>query len=324
LHFLIILGSCLCPIIRIPPSISSSTPINCSLIDFIWLTSNHFAVVYSSPSSSECHLYTIRSSKQDGIEHIQTFSVGLSSSNKFGTPNKKISLHQPSDIIKLDKTQRKHEDVVLILLFAMKTDEDIFILEIDQNELLSENKISRDFQGPLRILPSTFISLSNSTFPIVIFTRDKYQLNQCIILSPSLNEYYLFTIDLISLPANPNGHILTSIIPDLFSSNRYFISDSAANVYLIEISRINQIQQGLKELQSTHIQHLINGENSKTKIEQMGLIQTDNHEQYLALITKSLTNRQKVSFKFIKNYHEADLPSVLNSTCFSPLFVSIE
>jgi hypothetical protein len=320
----------------VPPSISSSTLINCSLIDFIWLTSNHFAVVYSIPSSSECHLYTIRSSKQDGIEHIQTFSVGLSSSNKFGTPTKKISLHQPSDIIKLDKTQRKHEDVVLILLFAMKTDGDIFILEIDQNELLTENKISGDFQGPLRILPSTFnnygadhgqstfICLSNSTYPIVIFTRDKYQLNQCIILSPSLNEYYLFTIDLISLPANPNGHILTSIIPDLFSSNRYFISDSAANVYLIEISWINQIQQGLKKLQSTHIQHLINGENSKTKIEQMGLIQTDNHEQYLALITKSLTSQQKVSFKFIKNYHEADLPCVLNSTCFPPLFVSIK
>ena len=205
-------------------------------------------------------------------------------------------------------TKRKQKDFILILLFAMKGDGDMFVLEIDQNELLLENKISGEFQGPLRILPSTFdnygadhgqstfICLSNSTYPIVIYTRDKSQLNQCIVLSPTVNLYNLFTIDLISLPTNQNGQILTTIIPDLFSSNKYFISDSAANVYSIEISWINQIQQGTKKLLPTHIQHLINGENSKNKIEHMGLIQTNNHEQYLAVITKSPINQQKVSF----------------------------
>jgi hypothetical protein len=193
----------------------------------------------------------------------------------------------------------------------MKTDGDIFILEIDQNEFLSENYISGEFQGPIRILPSTFdnygadhgqstfICLSNSNSPLVVFTRDKIQLNQCIILSPLLNQYYLFTIDLISLPTNQNGQILTSIIQDRFSSNRYFISDSSANVYLIEISWINQIQQGLKQFQSTYIQHLINGTNFNNKIinkiEQMGIIQTNNNQQYLAVIVKSQTDPQKVS-----------------------------
>jgi len=192
----------------------------------------------------------------------------------------------------------------------MKTDGDIFILEIDKNELLSENEISKEFQGPIRILPSTFnnygadhgqstfICLSNSNFPLIIFTHDKIQLNQCIILSPSLNQYYLFTIDLISLPTNSSGQILTSIIQDPFSSNRYFISDSNANIYSIEILWINQIQQGLKQLQPTHIQHLINGTNSNNKIinkiEQMGSIQINNNQQYLAVIVKSQTNQQKV------------------------------
>jgi len=183
----------------------------------------------------------------------------------------------------------------------MKTDGDIFILEIDSNELLSENDISGEFQGPIRILPSifdnygadhgqsTFICLSNSNSSLLVFTRDKYQLNQCIILSPSSNQYYLFTIDLISLPTNENGQILTTIIRDSFSPNRYFISDSMANVYSIEISWIEQIQQGSKQLQSTHLQHLINGTNAKNKIEQMSVIQTDNNEQYLAVIVKAQT-----------------------------------
>jgi hypothetical protein len=193
----------------------------------------------------------------------------------------------------------------------MKSDGDIFILEIDRDEILSENIISGEFQGPIHILPSTldnygadhgqstFICLSNSNFSLIIFTRDKTQLNQCLILSTTLNQYYLFTIDSISLPKNPNGQIiLTSFLQDPFSSNRYFISDSTANVYSIEISWIDQIQQGLKQLQSTHIQHLINGMNSNhkimNKIEQMGVIETNNNEQYLAVIVKSQTNQQKV------------------------------
>jgi hypothetical protein len=193
----------------------------------------------------------------------------------------------------------------------MKTDGDIFLLEIQENQLLYENKNFGEFQGPIRILPSTFdnygadhgqstfICLSNSIYPLVVFTRDNYQLNQCIILSPTINQYYLFTIDLISLPINQNGQILTSIIPDRFSSNKYYIADSNTNIYLIEILWIDQIQQGLKQLQSTHIQHLISAGHSNNKminkIEQMGLIQIDNNEEYLAVIVKSQINQQKVN-----------------------------
>ncbi|CAF5221075.1 unnamed protein product, partial [Rotaria magnacalcarata] len=148
---------------------------------------------------------------------------------------------------------------------------------------------------------STFICLSNSMYPLVVFTRDKCQMNQCVILSPASNQYYLFTIDLICLPINQNGQMITSIIRDPFCSNRYFISDSSANVYLIEISWINQIQQGLKQIQSTHIQHLITETNSTckitNKIEQMGLIQTNNNEKYLTIIAKSQTNQKKVNLK---------------------------
>ncbi len=55
----ILIGSRLCPIIRVPPSKLPSTTINCSLIDFVWLTSNHFVIVYLISSSSDCHLYSI-------------------------------------------------------------------------------------------------------------------------------------------------------------------------------------------------------------------------------------------------------------------------
>ncbi|CAF5182451.1 unnamed protein product, partial [Rotaria sp. Silwood1] len=107
----------------------------------------------------------------------------------------------------------------------------------------------------------------------------------------------LYTIDLICLPTNQNGQIITSIIRDRFYSNRYYLSDSSANVYLIEISWIDQIQQGLKQFQPTRIQHLINGNNNNYKIinyiQQMNLIQTNNNQLYLAIIIKSQINQQK-------------------------------
>jgi hypothetical protein len=125
----------------IPPLIPNSTSINNSLIDFVWLSPIHFIVVNSIPSSSECHLYMIRPSKHDEIEYIQSFLVGSSLTVKrrsSGTPNKKISLRQPSDIIKLDLVKRKQEDFILILLFAMKADGDIFVMEIEQNQLTNK------------------------------------------------------------------------------------------------------------------------------------------------------------------------------------------
>ncbi len=293
-------SSRLCPIFRVPPTVSSSSSIICSLIDFVWLTANHFALVYSIPSSSECHLYTIRPSKQDGLEHLRTFSVGISSSNKFGTPNKKISLHQPSDIIKLDVARRKEKDSQFILLFAMKSDGDLFLLEIQSNELLPENLISSDFQGPIRILPSTFdnygadrgqstfFCLTRSNSPLLIFTRDRCQLNQCILLSPLNNPHCLFTIDSISFPTDQLGQMVTTMIEDPFSAKRYFIADSMGNVYSIEVSWIEQIQQGSKQIPPTHIQHLISGDSANKKtsnqIEQIGIIQSNHALEVIHMI----------------------------------------
>ncbi|UJR16564.1 hypothetical protein I4U23_003465 [Adineta vaga] len=303
-------GSHLCPIFRVPPPLSSSTPINCSLIDFVWLTSNHFIIVYSAPSSSNCHLYSIRSSRSDGVEYLHTFSVGgIPSNTQFNTPSKKISLHQPSDIIKLDMTKRQTKDSAIILLFAMKTDGDIFLMEIDENQLLNNHFIDGEFRGPIPILPSTFdnygvsqnqstlVCLAKSACPLVIFTPNRIQLHQCIILSPSRNQHHLFTIDCLSFPNNQPGQIITSIVPDRFISNKYYITDSNANIYVIEISWIDQIQQGSQQLQSTKIQHLIKGENSNNKImneiEQLSSIQIDNDGYCLAVIVKTQTTEEK-------------------------------
>jgi len=92
-------------------------------------------IVNSESPSSECHLYIIRPSKQNGIEYIQTFVVRSSSIKE---KNKKISLNQSSDIIKLDLAKRKQDDLILILIFAMKTNGDIFIMEIEQNQIINK------------------------------------------------------------------------------------------------------------------------------------------------------------------------------------------
>lgn len=180
----------------------------------------------------------------------------------------------------------------------MKSDGDIYILQIHSNDLSSDNVLHGEFQGPIRILPSTFdnygidhgqstfISLKNNPIPLLIFTRDRCQLNQCLVLSSSMNEFNLFTIDTISFAKNSSSdHFIERIIEDRFSSNRYFILDSKGNIYSIEIPWIDQIEKGLQQSQSTHCEHLIHGNNSN-QIKQFSLMENDRNEQYFAVINQ--------------------------------------
>lgn len=282
----------LCPIIRVPSNIS----INNCLIDFLWIDSNSFLLVNSLPSASDCHFYRIRSVKDHGIDFIRTFSVGNSSANrKFGTPNKKISLHQPSDIIKLDQIKRiDDQNNEIYLIFAMKTDGDLFLLPLNPNQ-----PTTTEFQGPLRILPSTFdnygadhgqstfLCLSNNKYPLLISTRDHCHFNQSIVLSSSTG-FSLYTIDTISLKKNSTSEMqIESMRKDPFVSNRYLIFDSKENLYSIEINWIEQIQQGVKQFQPTCFQHLFHGENF-----QYSLIENNAKQLYLTIIVQSQNNQE--------------------------------
>jgi hypothetical protein len=281
--------------VNVIPSCSSS--LNNSLIDLVWLSPIHLILVNSYPSSSECHLYVIRPSKSDGIEYIQTFSTLKCKTNE--TANKKISLHQPSNIVKLNLVKRKEDNSILILLFALKSDGDIFLMEINENELISnEDQLSSSFIGPILLIPSTFdnygadyshshlLCLSNSDLIIVLFTHDKCEINQCIYLNPSIDNYYLYAIDSINFSINENNQLIKSMIIDKLNSNVYYILDSLSNIYSIEISSMNQIK-------TSHIQHLIK---SNYFIYQIGLIQTNNKGQCLTIITKTSNQQIKVRF----------------------------
>jgi len=85
------------------------------------------------------------------------------------------------------------------------------------------------------------------------------------------------------------------MIIDKLNSNIYYVCDSLSNIYSIEISWINQIKLQQKQIQTTNIQHLIKSNNP---IQQIGLIQTNTKGQWLAIITKTLNNQQKVYFTF--------------------------
>ncbi|CAF3758731.1 unnamed protein product [Adineta steineri] len=313
-------GSRLCPInvVPFPPSINS-TQLNNSLIDFLWLSSIHFVIVHSI-SSCDCHLYIVRPLKHNEIKYIQTFSVGsISKKEKHSvTSNKRISIHQSSSIIKLDLAKRKQEDFLLLLIFAIQADGNIFIMEIDQNQLLnySEKRLSSEFIGPIRMYPSTYdnygsdyshsniLCLSCSQFPLVIFTNGKCQINQCIVLNPSINEYYLFTIDLVNLPKidNNNPQIIKSMINNKLNSNIYYIYDSLSNVYSIEISWINQIEQKQKQIQSTNIQHIIKSNNFIQQFEFLNRIRTIlTRDQSIPHLTISSSSQQNISNEEFQN-----------------------
>ncbi|UJR29834.1 hypothetical protein I4U23_017377 [Adineta vaga] len=297
----------LCLLNILSPLDSNSSQLTNTLIDFLWLSPNHFVIVNSCPSSNECHLYRICPSKHSIIEYLQTFSVGLSfrgQIRKSGTPNKSISLQQPENIIKLDLAKRKQDQLILILLFALKDNGDMFLLEIDENQLINnENYLYGEFIGPLRILPSTynnygsnyrhskFLCLSCSENALVVFTPNLNELNQCILLNPSNETYCLYTIDSINLPKTSEKiSLIKSMIKNPLNSNIYYISDSLSNVYSIEISWINQIDQKSNEIRSTNIQYLCKSDHS---IEQIALIQRNNKGQWLAILTNTSQNQQK-------------------------------
>lgn len=136
----IIEGSYLCPVNVLPILESNSTLTDRNIIDFVWLTSNYFVLVYKNSSSSECHLYLIETSRTNKIVFVQAFPVGLTlvkESEKNRIPNKKIFSNQPSHIVKLHVGKQKNDNFKVIFLFAMKSNGDIFLMEFDQNQLIN-------------------------------------------------------------------------------------------------------------------------------------------------------------------------------------------
>ncbi|CAF4719559.1 unnamed protein product, partial [Rotaria sp. Silwood2] len=89
-----------------------------------------------------------------------------------------------------------------------------------------EKRLTSEFVGPICILPSTYdnygadysdsnlLCLSCSPYPIVVFTCDICQINECIVLNPSVDQYYLCTINSINLPINENNSKIKLMIID--------------------------------------------------------------------------------------------------------------
>ena len=139
----VILASDLCQVKVVPSAESDPTSAKILLIDFLWLSPFHFVLVYSGYCSSQCHLYMVQSAKSSSIEFVQTFDVASSSPIEDKTNNRtkmktKISLHQSSNIVQLTLARRKQQDLRLILLIALKDNGDIFIMEINENQLTNK------------------------------------------------------------------------------------------------------------------------------------------------------------------------------------------
>jgi len=65
-YIFLVLDSRLCPLNVIRPLVLDGTQLNNFLIDFLWLSPLDFGIIYSIPSSSECHLYNVGPSESDG------------------------------------------------------------------------------------------------------------------------------------------------------------------------------------------------------------------------------------------------------------------
>ena len=162
--------------------------------------------------------------------------------------------------------------------------------------------MSCSFAGPIRILPRSFDNygadhshsklccLPSCDIPIILFSNGKNRVNECIFLNPVANEYYLFVIDSICLS---NENSIQSIVIDRLNRNVYYLLDSLANVYSIEILWINQIRNKSPRIDRTIIKHLFK---CNSPIAQLGFIQTNYQGQWLTFLTKTINHQEKVCF----------------------------
>lgn len=173
--------------------------------------------------------------------------------------------------------------------------------------LCREETREENFQGPLRYLPSSSnnygcdhshsfaVSLTNRHQSIVLLTRNRFQLDQCLILSERPDEHYLFIIDSIRFGTDRR---IVQMINDRFSTNRSYVVDHQGNVYLVELPWIEQIENSaVQTLPLTRIQSLIVNADPTKAVLQIGILQLQEHQTSLAVILQSQNeNRDKVSF----------------------------
>ena len=94
-------------------------------------------IVNTIPSSSECHFYRIKSSR---IELIKTYSIGSSKPQRKHNEksSNRYSVEILSTVVKLALTKREEEYSTKLLLFALKSDGDIYLMEIDNEQLMNK------------------------------------------------------------------------------------------------------------------------------------------------------------------------------------------
>ena len=268
--------SSLCSILRVAPASKSSG----SVLDFLWLSVDEFLLLYSSSFD----LFSLRSFRPESLERCQSFAIGPVSSSK-----KSISLHQPSDILRLALLRGDPLE-----LLVLKSDGEIYFFDRETS----------DGQRPVRMLPSTFnnygsdhqqsLLLSLVDSPIVLLTRDRRQLDQCLLLRTAADDVVLYRIDSLVLPDEQR---IVSIVPHRSSSERYFLLDSGGNVYSVRISWLDQIEDEEKRLRPTLVEHLIHNSLSSNRIEHLASL--DNSLLLVILQQNKVTSSSSLSARLL-------------------------
>lgn len=172
-----------------------------------------------------------------------------------------------------------------------------------------EKRCDEEFEGPLRYVPSSFdnygcdhshsltLSLETRQQSIMMLTRNRFQLDQCLILSKQSNEHYLFTIDSIQFGENRR---ITQMIADPFTLNRSYLVDHQGNVYLIEYPWIEQIENlSTKTFSLTNIQTLIVNSDPTRTILHIGVVRRNQSQTSLAVIIQSENDQTPKVFSLL-------------------------
>lgn len=132
------LVSPVCPTYVVPRPSPSSEKRTTSVLEFLWISPMDFFVVDSS--SVDCLHYRVREGKEKAVEHLHTFTVVCpreQSGASGRVPSRRGLVVSPSShVVRLILSPRRRDDRMnRISLFAMLNTGDIFLLELDSNDL---------------------------------------------------------------------------------------------------------------------------------------------------------------------------------------------
>jgi hypothetical protein len=180
--------------------------------------------------------------------------------------------------------------------------------------------VSPVFVGPLPLVPSRFDNYgadygqskfvclsccSSDDCPLVLVSNARDEINEFVVLNPSVGHFCLFNIGKILMPSVGKARPLFALDP--LEPSRYYVADGSSNVYSMELVPASALLNDGSPMAPVKVEQLIDGKVIRETIEQLGLIETRSRGP-LAILTGKAADGRKVCEPFVDVFDNVHRP----------------